>query len=171
MHRLDKQKHGWHSKKAYLPRGDKNKMKSKNVLRFRLDSVKFQVFLSRIWKYVQCILYSYTNSTKKTKKHPAYLTHKKAKLESCTRKIFYQKTKMPRIFSSNLDGIRRLSLECNNTQNACIRVNKLLYFICNYISIACRCIVYICYLFIGKQQYRNEKNVDKKYPAINRTEK
>lgn len=87
----------------------KTKWKVKMCCVFGLIRSNFRYFWAVYENMYNAFCIAIQTVQKKPKKHPAYLTHKKAKHESCTRKIFYQKTKMPRIFSSNLDGIRRLS--------------------------------------------------------------
>lgn len=161
------------------------KVGPKNLLRFRLNSVNFQVFWAEI-----CTVYIYTNSTKMNnkKRHPTHTTDAQKSKKKSTRKIFYQKTKMQWIFFSHIlmefDRFLIIALGCwTHKTHAFSCVNQLLYFICNYTSIACRYIV-LHLLYSLKNSYiatkkawikcewriKNTENKTRKYQMRNRTE-
>lgn len=161
MHHLDKQKHEWHSKSVVFSWRQK-KIGPKNVLRFRLDSVNFQVFWAEICTMYFVYLYKQYKNEQQKNKHPTHTMDAQKSKKKSTRKIFYQKTKMQWIFFCHIlmefDKFLIIALGCwTHKTHAFSCVNQLLYFICNYTSIACRYIVYICY-----SMHRNKKSVDKK---------
>lgn len=101
----------------------------------------------------------------------------KAKFKSCTRKIFYQKTKVPRIFFAHLHGIRKknkfvdvlLARRTAVTQfythktHALVWINVFGLHLQSFIDCLSMDFVYNCYLFIDKNRYiaHTKNNVSK----------
>lgn len=173
MHHLDKQKHEWHSKSVVFSWRQK-KIGSKNVLRFRLDSVNFQVFWAEICTMYFVYLYKQYKNEQQKNRHPTHTTDAQKSKKRALEKYSTKKQKCSEYFSLHIlmefDKFLIIALGCwTHKTHAFSCVNQLLYFICNYTSIACRYIVYICYSIhwktaISQQKKRGWKvNGGKKY--------